>query len=353
MAKVVQQEWEENFKRKLEGRTLEPNYVQWVCTYRCNYRCGRCGTAADFARPGELKTDEIMEVIDSLGELGCKLFSVTGGEPIMREDLWDVFKHAHDVGIPHVGFVTNGYGVSKFKKEIERAELSSILVSIDGYREHHDVVRGVKGAYVKCVEALEIFRDCSVPTRGAATLMSPEYVDDIPLIVKESMEHGATTYRTQAVIPEGRAKGKETPPETIKAALKHIYELRREGYPAEVGEGLGFLGPLEGSVRPHDFFCSCGWGTCTIMDDGAVMGCPAIEFPELAEGNIREKPFEEIWWEGFSRFRTTLYEDLPGQCKGCPYLKSCRGGCWLHRVNPGRFCFLDLAEEAARELGMA
>jgi radical SAM protein with 4Fe4S-binding SPASM domain len=111
------------------------------------------------------------------------------------------------------------------------------------------------------------------------------------------------------------------------------------------------MGKLDTEVRGCNFFCGCGWWTFTVMQNGDIMGCPAIDHTELKEGNIRNTDIKEIWWDGFRRFRGVLPENLPQVCKECEHVTVCRGGCWAQRVNRGRFCYLDLAEKLHAKIG--
>lgn len=330
-----------------EGK-LGAKYVQWLCTHKCNFRCAHCGTGAAEASPDELSTDEAMKMIDDLAELGCELLSLTGGEPIIRDDVFEVLRHAKDQGI-RVGFVTNGYAVADKADQIAKTEIDSVLVSIDGYQENHNKIRGMPKAYEKAIGALDVLRDCGVGTRGVSSVFLEANEQDIPKIVDDVLDHGATRMRIQAVVPEGRAKEKQNTKEEIYRLLRLIMELRADGKPIEACEGLGYLGPLENKARPYSFVCGCGYTTFTINEIGSVQGCPAIDFPELNEGNIRETSIEDMWHNRFERYRKTLYHDLPAKCKECEYVRTCRGGCWLHRVN-GEHCFIDEAKKVAEEM---
>jgi len=334
----------------LKDRQLKPQMVQWLCTHKCNFKCPHCGTAASEAKPDELTTDEIMRVMDGIGNLGAEKLYLTGGEPILRDDIWQVFKVAKDMGMK-VGFVTNGYAVETYRDQIARTEVDSVLVSIDGYGENHDRIRGTPHAYERCIKSLDILQDIGVPTRGVSTVYMKENLADMPSIVEDIYAHGCMLNRVQSIIPEGRAQGKGNSPDEVREMLRMVLRLRRdEGYPIEMDEATGYLGPLEKVVRPYSFFCSCGWATMTVTQNGNVMGCAATDLPELNEGNVRERDIEDIWWNGFKRFREDLYKDLPQTCRECKHLDECRGSCWLHRINDGEFCFLPLAEEVAEEM---
>ena len=345
-----QAKWEEWFADQWRQRKLAPQYVQWICTYKCNFKCHNCGTAAGTAREDELKTDEILKAVDSLSELGCKIFSVTGGEPLLRPDIFEVLGYAKKKGMA-IGIVTNGYVTEEYAEQLRNVKLDSVLVSIDGYAANHEKIRGAKGSYEKCLKSLDFYYELKVPVRAVSTVMLDENVDDIPKIIEDVWKHNITHQRIQPLVPEGRARGTRNNPETVKKVLRIIHDARERGINVEMSEGFGYLGVIDERVRAHEFFCGCGWNTFTIMHDGNVMGCPALDYPEMGEGNIRKKDLKRIWWNGFDKFRKTLYDDAPEKCRECEYVKICRAGCWLFRANKADPCFLKEAEEVAEELG--
>ena len=94
-----QEKWTRNYYKKWRNRELVPSYVQWISTYKCNFKCPHCGTAAGEALPDELTTKEIIGAIDELVELKCRIFSVTGGETILRKDAFEVLGYAKRKGL--------------------------------------------------------------------------------------------------------------------------------------------------------------------------------------------------------------------------------------------------------------
>lgn len=344
-----QEYWVSEYKKQLANHTLKPTYVQWICSYRCNFSCPHCGTAAGQAREDELSTQDIFKTIDILADLGCEMFSITGGEPLMREDIFDVITYANEKEIK-AGFVTNGYLVEEYIKQLQKVKLTSVLVSIDGYQENQAKIRGMPYSYKRCLRSVNILKNLGVDIVGVSTVMLDENIDDIPNIFEDAFKYGATKARIQPLVPEGRAKGRTNYPQTVKKALRMILTLRSHGLEVEMSEGFGYLGRLEPYVRPYRFFCGCGWNTFTIMHNGNIMGCPALDFPQLGEGNLKDTDLDKIWWKKFKRFRVTLFDELPSKCKKCEYVKICRGGCWLFRANNADPCFLEEAEEIAEEI---
>ena len=343
--------WLNYYRKQFKNKTLRPLYVQWIATHKCNFRCPNCGGGAKVPQRDELSTDEIIHAIDDLASLGCKFLSAAGGEAILREDIFEVLKYAKGKGIS-VGIITNGYAVREYAKQIEELNLDSIVVSIDGYGENHDRIRNMPGSYQRCLESLDFFCKVGIPIIGTYTVISEENISDIPMIVEDVQKLGSTRHGLQLIIPEGRATERKNPSLLVKKILRLILKTKKKNFSLEASEGLGYLGPLEGKVRPYYFFCGCGWNTFTIMADGDIMGCPLFDFPNYSERNICQRSLIDIWWNGFDRFRKTSLEDLPQICKACAYAMLCRGGCWQLRVTKGEFCFLKEAEEVATEFGI-
>ena len=100
----------------------------------------------------------------------------------------------------------------------------------------------------------------------------------------------------------------------------------------DFGESHAYLGCFLGNPIGRPFFCGAGLTRCSVMPDGEVLGCQQVYDRSLSEGNIRNKPFPQIWKEGFSRFRK---RDFPVICRGCAHLSGCQAGCWAEMEKQG------------------
>ena len=107
-----------------------PSVVHWLCTYRCNSNCVYCEASANEVACQELDTSEIISVLDDLQALRVNRFFVTGGEPLVRKDLFEVLDAAKRRGMT-VSLITNSLLWEKFHEQIHKAELSSIWTSVD------------------------------------------------------------------------------------------------------------------------------------------------------------------------------------------------------------------------------
>jgi radical SAM protein with 4Fe4S-binding SPASM domain len=324
--------WTNIYKLKKSLSFLEaPTYVQLVITHKCNYCCEHCGTSAGQPLPNELSTQELMSLISEMGNMGVKYLSVTGGEPLLRKDLFQILHHAKQVGMK-VGFVTHGGLVSEFKEKISQLKPYSMMVSIDGLKETHNKLRGDNANFDKSLNAMKFFAEIKVPRRSISTTVNKRNFEDLEELKKIIFSSGANHWRINIAIPEGRAKSKEWMHLSESQILK-LFQFIKENkkkFKIEICEGAGYLGEWDSRLRDTPFYCGCGWNTCTIMADGTVMGCPVFEDKEMhSEGNIRDSSFKQIWENKFERFRKLK---LPDDCNSCKHLNSCRGGCWMMRI---------------------
>ncbi|MGA1790881.1 MAG: radical SAM protein [bacterium] len=332
------------YKEGLKNLQLKPSYVQWLCTDQCQFRCDHCDMRVSKPSLDGLATQEMIKALDTLSFLGCDTFSVIGGDPLLRNDLFDVLDYAKRKGMK-IALTTHTYDIERFLHKIEQAQLDSIMVSIDGYRFHHDQIRGKEGDYEKCLQCLRVFYDIDIPVIGVSILVMDENIHDIPKIIDDVYTYGGNRLQIQPLLFKKRNR-----PQIVKEALRQIYYARFKGFNIEASEGFGYLGYMETLFRSSNFFCGCGWDTFTIMPDGKIMGCTALNSSNHAEGNIKEDDLQSVWYSKFNRFRDDIPEDLPSNCKACPYLQMCRGGCWLFRAYSQDPCFLRQAEEVVAQI---
>jgi len=324
--------WTNIYKVKKKLSFLEaPTFVQLVITHKCNYCCEHCGTSAGKPLKNELNTEEILNLFKEMGNMGVKYISVTGGEPLMRTDLFDILHFAKKQGMK-VGFVTHGGLVDKNKKKVRTLKPYSMMISIDGLKETHNALRGNNANFDQSLEAMKFFKEIKVPRRSISTTVNKRNFNELSELKKIVFNSGANHWRINIAIPEGRAKNKNwmyLDDNQILELFKFIKENRKK-FKIEICEGAGYLGNWDTKLKDTPFYCGCGWNTCTIMADGTVMGCPIFENQkEHSEGNIRDSSFKEIWENKFERFRNL---QLPDDCNSCKHLNACRGGCWMMRI---------------------
>jgi radical SAM protein with 4Fe4S-binding SPASM domain len=334
--------------RQKAGLLAPPEDVQWLATSRCNLHCRHCGTDAGAAAPGELTTNEIKGVLDELAALGTTYLTLTGGEPLMRKDLFEVLHYAAGLGIQY-NIVTNAAFVPDFEHEFGKLPPASVKVSIDGPPETHAYIRGDRGNFEACMHALTFFKTLGIDTRVICTTLNQRNIGEVEELFRYVRSSDATLWEFHRPTLEGRAAVNSGWMYLTQEQLTGLFRFIMENqhlFPIFMGEGCGYTGAI--TRRIYDgrrFFCGAGWSTFTIMHDGSVAGCPAFE-KQWTEGSVREKSVTELWRTGFTRFRE-IYRNLDDECRRCRYLSACHGGCWMHR-RTGDHCLKEVWENMTR-----
>lgn len=116
-----------------------PGVVVWEITFACSMRCLHCGTSAGKRRPDELTTDEALNLIDELVELGCKNITLSGGEPLLRPDWRELARRTKEHGILSC-IISNGYAVTKdIVDDFEKIGFDKVGISFDGTEKTHNL----------------------------------------------------------------------------------------------------------------------------------------------------------------------------------------------------------------------
>jgi len=311
-----------------------PIYVHWLATYDCNFHCKHCEANAGEKTVNLLTTEQISRAVRDMGDLGVRTFIITGGEPLLRKDIFEIISLAREQGIKNICLATNGYLVDKFKKQLTKAKLSRVYISMDGIEATNDKFRGVKGAFGKALQALDFFKEISVKERIVNTMVNQENIQELDELKRTLLNSSATSWKIQIAVPVGRAK--DLPCMYLSPhQSRYLFEFikkTKEIFNTQIAEPAGYLGIWDTRLRSQPFFCGAGLETCSIMPDGEVLGCHIVYNNVYSEGNIKNTSFKSIWENKFSRFR---HPELDDNCRECEYLHACRGGCWGKRLGGG------------------
>lgn len=309
------------------GQLRPLSFVQWLVTYRCNFRCAMCEASAGKPAEGELDTGEALVLVDDLAQMGVRRLVVSGGEPLVRPDILEVMGHAQRQGI-ELGLVTNSARVEALWPSLRRLSWFLFFTSVDGLPAHHDAARG-EGSFARVMDGLERFASLGVPTRTANTPVHAGNIGQLSALHQVLRDSGANRWHLMPVVEVGRAAG-EAKHRLDGAQLRRLLGFIRahdnRRLRVALGESCGYLGSLDGHPSGKPFFCGAGLTRCAIMPDGEVLGCQTVYDNDFSEGNVRDTPFSEIWRDRFQRFRDQ--RTLPGACVECAHLRACQGGCW-------------------------
>jgi len=341
-------------------RHIHPlRYLFWEATLNCNFNCRHCGSRASRQKhyTNELSTEEIKAVFKSIAaKTNAKkiMLAVTGGEPLLRADLFEVMSFAHSLGFSW-GMVTNGFLINpKIIEKMHESGMSTIVVSIDGIGKVHDDFRQMPGSYQKAINAVKLLTKSKYFTNvQITTTIHQKNINDLEKMYSEFLPLGIQSWRVMNIDPIGRAMDNEKlllKPSDLKKLLDFIKQ-KRSISPIDITyDCTGFLGSkYEGQVRSWYFQCTTGITTGSILHNGDIFVCPnVIRLPKLIQGNVRRNDFYDIWQKKFEIFRHPDRTSCQ-KCKKCPRWLECRGSSfhlWDFVKKEPKFCHLKYLEEA-------
>ena len=318
----------------------QPIYAVWEITLACDLACRHCGSRAGRDRPGELTTEECLDLVDQMADLGVQEVSLIGGEAYLREDWIEIIRRIRARGMMAL-MTTGGRALSAERcREAKEAGLQSVSVSVDGLEETHDRLRGVKGSHRSAFEAFDNLRAAGLRV-SANTQINRLSMPELPAILESIIAAGIHSWQIQLTVAMGRAADEPEillQPYDLLELFPLLATLKQRCDEAGVrvwpGNNIGYFGPYESTLRgtmPRGHMASCGAGRATlgIEADGAIKGCPSLPTEAWTGGNIRDDRLKDIWERSaplrYTRDRTV--EDLWGYCRTCYYADVCRAGC--------------------------
>jgi Fe-coproporphyrin III synthase len=323
--------------------------VVWNVGRRCNLRCAHCySQSRDIEYSGELTTAEGLRLLDDLAAFGVPVVLFSGGEPLLRPDLLDLIAHARARNLRAV-VSTNGTLISDdLAHRLHEVGLSYVGVSLDGLEETNDRFRGVPGAFAQALEGIRTCRRAGLKV-GLRFTLNRRNVQDldgifdllereaIPRVcfyhlvyagrgshlVREDLSHAETRQALDLILDRTRALHAAGHPLECLTVDNHcdgpyLYlRLQREN-PQRAAEVLDLLRMNGGN--------SSGLGIGCVSWDGAVH--PDQFWRHCVLGNVRERPFSQIWSDPGNTFLAPLRERrkyLKGRCATCRWLDVCNG----------------------------
>ena len=318
-----------------------PTAAVWEITLACNLHCKLCGSRAGKARRDELSTREALDLVDQLAAIGVRDIGLIGGEVHLRRDWIDIVAAIVKAGM-NCSIQTGGRAFSAaVAAKAAAAGLSGAGVSIDGLRENHDFIRGVKGSFDQAVGALGHLRDCGLQTSVSTQLWSKS-IGDLSGLLAVIAEAGVKSWQIQLSVAMGNAADNNVhllqPHQMVDIfpLLDELYdEARALGVRMILANNVGYFGPYEAKLRSvessatHWDGCSAGRNGLGIEADGKIKGCPSLATADYTGANIRDMPLETIWnsTQQLAYMRTRSRDDLWGFCRSCYYADVCLGGC--------------------------
>ncbi|MDR3565150.1 MAG: putative heme d1 biosynthesis radical SAM protein NirJ2 [Negativicutes bacterium] len=302
--------------------------ISWNTTQACNISCVHCYRDAGTKRADELDTAEGKKLLSEIARAGFKIMILSGGEPLLRPDIYELISHACTVGMrPVLG--TNGMLITpEVAAKLKEAGLACAGISLDSRDEaKHNQFRGCESAWEQTLKGIEACRTAGLPFQIHTTVMNWNE-GEITDITDFAVELGARAHHIFFLVPAGR--GKDIADTTLKteqyeALLERILDKQAQ-VPIELKPTCApqFMRIAKQKGLPMRFTKGCLAGTsyCVVLPNGDVHSCPYLP---LKAGNVRQAPFDVIWRES-PLFQELRQQPLKGGCGRCGYDDIC-GGC--------------------------
>jgi radical SAM protein with 4Fe4S-binding SPASM domain len=276
----------------------------------------------------ELSTEECLELIDEMKSLGTEMLILTGGEPLLRKDIYEIARYASDQGI-WVVMGTNGVLITdKVAERMVACGVKGVGISIDSLDPaKHNSFRGGPDAWEYSVKALDICRAHGLEVLVQTTIMEMNYAE-IPDLIEFAREKGAWSFNLYFLVQTGRGQEmNDLSAEGTEKMLSHLVEVQDRYKPMLVRSKCAphfkrisyerGLGGLESGG------CMAGSEYCRITPQGEVTPCP---YMTVVAGNVREQTFTKIWETSPVLLQLREAKNLKGRCGVCEFNELC-GGC--------------------------
>ena len=332
---------------KEEAKSHPLMQLFWECTLRCNMKCRHCGSDCKVSalQPDMPFADfeKVLLRIKEEWDPSQILIILSGGEPLMRDDLPECAARIRDLGFPW-GLVSNGRLMSnEMVDKLLRAGLRTATISLDGLEEDHNWMRGMTDSFSYATAAIKRLASQKGIGFDVVTCVNQRNFPKLAEIKEYLISLGVRRWRLFTVFPVGRAASDpelQLSNEQYRQLLDFIHASRKECR-IHVSYGCeGFLGPYEGKVRDHLFSCQAGITVGSVRIDGAISGCTSIR-ARFDQGNIYKDDFVDVWNNCFGVFRdhSSLRE---GKCLECKWWKWCQGNGMHLRDDEGKLIMCNM-----------
>jgi radical SAM protein with 4Fe4S-binding SPASM domain len=325
--------------------------VVWNITRTCNLQCVHCYNDSGMGKAcDEVSTAQAKAVIDDLARFGVPSILFSGGEPLMRQDLLELMRHAAGRGL-RVVISTNGTLIDADKaREIKRIGTSYVGISLDGIGPINDKFRGVAGAFERAVRGIRNCRDAGVRV-GLRLTLTRRNVQDIEGLFRFFEVEGVERACFYHLVPSGR--GASIASEDLSHAqtrdaldriLAQARSFQQAGRKTDIltvdnhVDGVYLYRSLlaEGDKRAPEVWRLLTWNGGGLYSSGVGIGCidyngnvhPDQFWWRYDLGSIRDRLFSEIWTDPDEPLLKGLRDRrarIRGRCRLCRYFDACGG----------------------------
>ena len=334
----------------LQFTTSDRPLVVWNMSLRCNLRCVHCYNESGVGETeSELTTAEAERFIDDLAEMAVPVLLFSGGEPLLRDDIFHLGSYASSKGLRPV-VSTNGTLITvEVANKLADAQFQYVGISIDGLELTHDRLRCRQGAYRAAWEGLRAARERGLRT-GVRFTVSKENLDDLPGVLDRAVEEQVNRFCLYHLVYAGRGTqmvdsdlSNAERRQMIEWLAQRTEELHGQGRDLEIlttdnhADGIYLYHRIRqrDPARAEEVLellamhggCSAGRKFANVDARGEVHACQF--WGHVSLGNVRQRPFSEIWRDTNNPLLARLKENqshVTGRCAACHYKTYC-GGC--------------------------
>ena len=325
-----------------EGKGATLRLVAWEITRNCNLDCMHCrASATKGPYTGELDTRASLRLLDQIAEVGNPIVILTGGEPLLRPDLFEIARYGTGKGLRMVMAPNGTLMTEAIAGKIKEAGIQRISISLDGAsRQVHDRFRGVDGAFDGALQGIRLAREAGIEFQVNTTITKAN-LEEIPKIMGLAEKLGAVAHHIFLLVPTGRGKyildqaiSAEEYEETLnwfydqreKTSLQlkatcapHYYRILRQRARKENKQVTFQTHGMDAVTRG----CLAGTGFCFISHVGIVQTCG---FLNINCGDVTRDSFAGIWNNSNVFISLRNFGNLKGKCGECEFKAVC-GGC--------------------------
>lgn len=315
-----------------ENRPRDLRMIAWEVTRRCNLACSHCRASSKYAAyPNELTTAECFKLIDEIVSFSNPVIILTGGEPLLREDIFAIAEYGKKKGLRMVMAPNGTLLTDENAAKITRAGIKRISVSLDGPdAATHDNLRQVPGAFKQACEGIARARKAGLEFQINSTI-TKRNIALLGRMMELAKDLGARAHHIFLLVPTGRAKdmvGEELSALEYEEALKALAQEKNKStleIKITCAPHLNRIlaqAHLEPAATLTGRGCMAGVSFCFISHTGDLQPCGYLD---IKCGNAREQGFKQSWFESevFNNLRD--FSKYKGKCGICEFRTICAG----------------------------
>lgn len=312
--------------RKNTFRPKLPVHMVWLSTNACNARCLHCSSNSSVRTYDELTQDEVFSLIDQFADAGVMDLAISGGEPLIRPDIFEIIGYARGRGMS-VGLGSNGATLTtRQATRLAASGINRFQVSLDGFEDQHDGLRQWPGLFKRALSTIDTVANLGIRTHVCCTINRLN-VHSIEAFAEFLCSTRVKRLNLSRYVPTGRGNDFLDLDQTEwQNVLKMCVNLKTKlSGRLEIVTHLAQQILVDDDVQQMRGYtgCQAGCAQGCVTANGTVLPCVLLP---LAIGNVRNSGFEEIWRNSPIIRNLQIRDTLSGECGSCSFNKKC-GGC--------------------------